>query len=130
MVGEGLHSAREVLNIVFPDTKPRPTSLPARGRKGKEKSGLAVPISGLIPGMAMHFANCCHPLPGDRIVGIVTTGKGVTIHTIDCDTLEMFADAPERWLDVAWAKDQEPTENRVGRLRVVVANEAGSLGNL
>ena len=37
--------------------------------------------------MALHFAGCCHPLPGDRIVGIVTTGKGVTIHTIDCDTL-------------------------------------------
>ena len=45
------------------------------------------PIRGLIPGMAVHFAGCCHPLPGDRIVGIVTTGKGVTIHTIDCDTL-------------------------------------------
>ena len=52
--------------------------------------------------MAVHFAGCCHPLPGDRIVGIVTTGKGVTIHTIDCDTLESFADTPERWLDVAW----------------------------
>ena len=52
----------------------------------------AVPIRGLIPGMALHFAGCCHPLPGDRIVGIVTTGKGVTIHTIDCDTLENFAD--------------------------------------
>ena len=52
--------------------------------------------------MAVHFAGCCHPLPGDRIVGIVTTGKGVTIHTIDCATLESFADAPERWIDVAW----------------------------
>ena len=61
-----------------------------------------MPIRGLIPGMALHFAGCCHPLPGDRIVGIVTTGKGVTIHTIDCDTLESFADEPERWLDVAW----------------------------
>jgi GTP pyrophosphokinase len=54
----------------------------------------------------------------------------VTIHTIDCDTLEMFAETPERWLDVAWAVDHEPVENRVGRLRVVVANEAGSLGSL
>ena len=51
--------------------------------------------------MALHFAGCCHPLPGDRIVGIVTTGKGVTIHTIDCETLESFAETPERWLDVA-----------------------------
>jgi GTP diphosphokinase / guanosine-3',5'-bis(diphosphate) 3'-diphosphatase len=127
-VGEGLSSAREVVNLVFPDVKPKPAP-PARGRRRKEKS-LAVPIAGLIPGMAMHFAGCCHPLPGDRIVGIVTTGKGVTIHTIDCDTLEMFAEEPERWLDVAWAQDHEPVDSHVGRLRVVVANEAGSLGGL
>ena len=67
---------------------------------------MAVPIRGLIPGMALHFAGCCHPLPGDRIVGIVTTGKGVTIHTIDCETLESFAETPERWLDVAWSSDE------------------------
>ncbi len=54
--------------------------------------------------MAVHFAGCCHPLPGDRIVGIVTTGKGVTIHTIDCETLEGFADTPERWIDVSWER--------------------------
>ena len=65
-----------------------------------------MPIRGLIPGMALHFAGCCHPLPGDRIVGIVTTGKGVTIHTIDCETLESFADEPERWLDVAWSNER------------------------
>ena len=91
---------------------------------------MAIPIPGLIPGMAMHFAGCCHPLPGDRIVGIVTTGKGVTIHTIDCETLESFADAPERWLDVAWHMDPAKTEAHVGRLHVVVANEPGSLGSL
>ena len=72
--------------------------------------------------MAMHFAGCCHPLPGDRIVGIVTTGKGVTIHTIDCETLESFADAPERWLDVAWDIDPTTTPGHVGRLHVVIAN--------
>ena len=44
------------------------------------------------PRHGLHFAGCCHPLPGDRIVGVVTTGKGITIHTIDCETLEQFAD--------------------------------------
>ena len=88
-----------------------------------------MPIRGLIPGMALHFAGCCHPLPGDRIVGIVTTGKGVTIHTIDCDTLESFADEPERWLDVAWSSDEaEPVH--VGRINVTIANEPGNLGSL
>jgi GTP pyrophosphokinase len=78
----------------------------------------------------MHFAGCCHPLPGDRIVGIVTTGKGVTIHTIDCETLESFAETPERWLDVAWDQDPNSTEQHVGRLSVVITNQPGSLGSL
>ncbi len=61
-----------------------------------------MPVTGLVPGMAVHYAGCCHPLPGDRIVGIVTTGKGVTIHTRDCPTLESFAATPERFIDVDW----------------------------
>jgi GTP pyrophosphokinase len=88
-----------------------------------------VPLKGLIPGMAVHFAHCCHPLPGDRIVGIVTTGKGVTVHTIDCETLQSFQDTPERWVDLAWdVSDSEVP--RLGRLHLVVANEPGSLGSL
>ncbi|HJO86953.1 MAG TPA: ACT domain-containing protein, partial [Rhodospirillales bacterium] len=86
-------------------------------------------IKGLIPGMALHFAGCCHALPGDRIVGIVTKGRGITIHTIDCEILEEFADTPERWVDVAWEEDAN-SELRAGRVEIVVTNEPGSLGEL
>jgi GTP diphosphokinase / guanosine-3',5'-bis(diphosphate) 3'-diphosphatase len=79
--------------------------------------------------MALHFAGCCDPRPGDRIVGIVTTGKGVTIHTIDCDTLESFSNEPERWLDVAWSSE-ETDAGHVGRINVTIANEPGNLGSL
>ncbi|MBL9034838.1 MAG: bifunctional (p)ppGpp synthetase/guanosine-3',5'-bis(diphosphate) 3'-pyrophosphohydrolase [Rhodospirillaceae bacterium] len=136
-IGEGMLGAREVLNAVFPGIR-QPTApekvVPigrqrAKSAKGGGK-GNAIPIRGLIPGMAMHFAGCCHPLPGDRIVGIVTTGKGVTIHTIDCETLESFADTPERWLDVAWDQDPNGVEQHVGRLAVVITNQPGSLGSL
>ena len=89
-----------------------------------------MPIKGLIPGMAVHMARCCHPLPGDRIVGIVTTGKGVTIHTIDCDTLETFADTPERWIDVSWGEGKDSPESHVGRINIIIQNEPGSLGTL
>ena len=80
--------------------------------------------------MAVHFARCCHPLPGDRIVGIVTTGKGVTIHTIDCEILETYGDTPERWLDVSWDIEAENEDIHVGRVQLSVLNEPGSLGNL
>ena len=56
-----------------------------------------MPVTGLVPGMAYTFAGCCHPVPGDEIVGIVTTGKGVTIHGRDCQTLASFAATPERY---------------------------------
>ena len=77
-----------------PSLAPRPGRAPARDG--------GMPITGLVAGMAVHYAGCCHPLPGDRIVGIVTTGKGVTIHTKDCQTLESFAATPERFIDVDW----------------------------
>jgi GTP pyrophosphokinase len=77
--------------------------------------------------MAMHYAGCCHPIPGDRIVGIVATGRGVTIHTMDCETLENFADQPERWLDVSWDADPNESQFYVGRLKAQVAHEPGAL---
>ncbi len=135
-VGAGNTTGHEVIAAVFPGLKPAPepkTPGTKRGRPNKKPGGKetnAIPITGLIPGMAINFAGCCHPLPGDRIVGIVTTGKGVTIHTIDCETLESFADAPERWLDVSWHVDPLKADAHVGRLHVVVANEPGSLGSL
>ena len=129
-VGQGLVTGRAVVNAVFPQQQDRGKVVSlARARRKVGHNDTAVAIRGLIPGMALHFAGCCHPLPGDRIVGIVTTGKGVTIHTIDCDTLENFADTPERWLDVAWS-NSEGDPIHVGRLNVMIANEPGNLGSL
>ncbi len=131
-VGEGHLTGREVVVAIHPElraTRPKAASPKRRSAKPDAKDD-AVPITGLIPGMAVHFAGCCHPLPGDRIVGIVTTGKGVTIHTIDCETLESFTDSPERWLDVSWNVSRNGAEMHVGRLHVIIANEPGSLGAL
>jgi GTP pyrophosphokinase len=132
-VAMGNHTPREVLTAVFPGVKDAEESdkvVPlAKGRQRQGKISNAVPIKGLIPGMAVHYAHCCHPLPGDRIVGIVTTGKGVTVHTIDCETLGAFAETPERWVDLAWDVEGA-ADGHTGRLHVVVANEPGSLGSL
>ena len=135
-VGAGHHTGREVVEAIFPGTRDKADDdkvVPlarARGNQGKDEGRGGVSIKGLIPGMAVHFANCCHPLPGDRIVGIVTTGKGVTIHTIDCETLEEFVDAPERWLDVSWDIDNKAPDIHVGRVHLTVLNVPGSLGEL
>jgi GTP diphosphokinase / guanosine-3',5'-bis(diphosphate) 3'-diphosphatase len=95
-----------------------------------DRSSNAIAIRGLTPGMAVHYSNCCHPLPGDKIIGILTPGKGVAIHTKDCETLESFVDAPERWVEVAWDLGPEMPESRVGRINLIVNNERGVLGTV
>ena len=131
-VGAGLSTARELFTAVFPGHRFSPLpDADAKKKTALAKSGENMPVAirGMIPGMAIHFARCCHPLPGDRIVGIVTTGKGVTVHTIDCETLEAFAETPERWLDIAW-DNQSNNNDVVGRIDVTVANEPGALGTI
>lgn len=138
-IGSGTIVAREVFKTIFPSHKteaakqseknllyPRPQTTPGQ----REKKDKPMPIKGLVPGMAVHFARCCHPLPGDRIVGIVTTGKGVTVHTIDCDTLETFADTPERWIDISWGEGPDAPEAHIGRIEITFENKQGALGTL
>ena len=136
-VGKGVHTGREVVNAVFPGMRiaERIGNVVQLGRsrarrEAAELKGDAVPIRGLIPGMAVHYGACCHPLPGDRIVGIVTKGRGVNVHTIDCEQLGEFADDSERWLDLAWDVNPDTSEIQTGRIRVVVVNEPGALGSL
>jgi GTP pyrophosphokinase len=132
-IGSGHFSARDVFKTIFPAHKTETAKASSTDPKDYTMARVAgsdkpLPIKGLIPGMAVHMARCCHPLPGDRIVGIVSTGKGVTIHTIDCDTLETFADTPERWIDVAWGEGPDSPESHVGRLKITFFNQPGALG--
>jgi len=138
-VGNQNLGARDVVHAAYPELRqsPRaPRMVPPSARSSG--SGVVatvdggVPITGLVPGMAVHFAGCCHALPGDRIVGIVTTGKGVTIHTRDCPTLESFAATPERFIDVDWdyAAASRQRGQHLGRISVIAANETGALANV
>lgn len=136
-IGSGHFAGKDVFRTIFPAHKMETAAAAKENDPDKiayakrpDGGGKPMPIKGLIPGMAVHFARCCHPLPGDRIVGIVTTGKGVTIHTIDCETLETFADTPERWIDVSWGEGPDSPEAHIGRLEVTISNEAGALAAL
>lgn len=138
-VGASLQSGRDIFNAAFPDHKSKAAEklvqtpeavLATQAKPSKPQHSAPLALQGLIPGMAVHFARCCHPLPGDTIVGIVSTGRGVTIHTSDCQTLDSFRAAPERWIDVGWGDAYGKESFMVGRLTVVVTNEPNSLGAL
>jgi GTP pyrophosphokinase len=146
-VGSGHIGPKDVVHAAYPEMLeaargPRMMpSLLARAPAAKapsRDSGMA--ITGLVSGMAVHYAGCCHPLPGDPIVGIVTTGKGVTIHTKRCSTLESFAATPERFIDVDWdyaatvadgaGGARHKGETHTGRISVIATNEPNTLANL
>jgi GTP pyrophosphokinase len=109
--------------------------MPAMAPRSQPRTGHHLPITGLVPGMAIQYAGCCHPLAGDRIVGIVATGKGVTIHTADCPTLETFAATPERFIDVGWdpsafTPQKGEADGHIGRISVIAHNEQGALASI
>ncbi len=85
-------------------------------------------ITGLADGVAVHMAKCCHPILGDKIVGIFTTGKGLTVHSRGCSSLAKFTEMPELWVDVNWG--QVAHKQMSGRIRAVIFNEPGALAAL
>ncbi|MDG2244069.1 MAG: bifunctional (p)ppGpp synthetase/guanosine-3',5'-bis(diphosphate) 3'-pyrophosphohydrolase [Rhodospirillaceae bacterium] len=132
-VGEGEVMARQVLEAIYPGAKAslltKVVNISKARKRGAKSNESAVPIKGLTPGLALHLSECCHPLPGDRIVGILTAGKGVDVHTIDCDSLIQLADESESWLDIVW-DDKKTGDMLMGRVNLVVLNEPGSLSAL
>ena len=79
-------------------------------------------------GMAVQFSKCCHPIPGDRIIGLISKGHGMAIHTHDCPVLAKTHHEPERMLDVEW--DNETHKLHDVNIRIVVANERGVLAQV
>jgi RelA/SpoT family (p)ppGpp synthetase len=73
--------------------------------------------------------NCCQPLPGERIVGIATRGKGVIVHRIDCERLAAYEDQTDRWIDLHWTEGKNAAVHAAG-IEVTMANDTGVLGRI
>lgn len=84
-----------------------------------------ISIRGLTPGVAFELAPCCHPVPGDRIVGIRRKGETVLVHAIDC--LELANGVDTDWLDLAWGNR---SQGAVGRLNVTLYDRPGTLAEM
>jgi guanosine-3',5'-bis(diphosphate) 3'-pyrophosphohydrolase len=135
-VGEGTISPRLILDAVR-GGKPAPAVedvedkvVPLRRARSSPPAANNTDsrIRGLLPGMAVAYAGCCHPVPGDPIVGVVRTGRAVTIHRSDCRNLGRRAADAGRWLDLGWNGAQDA--KAIARLQVMTMNQPGSLGSL
>ncbi|MBS3650677.1 bifunctional (p)ppGpp synthetase/guanosine-3',5'-bis(diphosphate) 3'-pyrophosphohydrolase [Pseudaminobacter sp. 19-2017] len=154
-VGRGELTSSDVLRAVYPDykeervTTPPPQQreegwsrlrnaagmlfqLPGRGsRKDRkaEKSGGAVPIRGVGGDLPVRFAPE-GAVPGDRIVGIMQAGVGITVYPIQSPALNAFDDQPERWIDVRWDIEESNRERFPARISVTAINAPGSLAEI
>lgn len=79
-------------------------------------------------GMVVSFPKCCHPIPGDPILGHVSTGKGLVIHHQACRNVIDFRNNPDKWVDVQWARDI--TSEFTAEIRMVITNQRGALANI
>ena len=130
-VGYGKISAGQIIGKILPQEKiqeraeHKESRLTAVLNKIKGTSSSAVEISG-VDDVLVRFAKCCNPVPGDEIIGFITRGKGVSIHTADCQ-LALESD-PERRIDVAWNKGKSSV--LPVKIRVLCHDVKGILANI
>jgi GTP pyrophosphokinase/guanosine-3',5'-bis(diphosphate) 3'-pyrophosphohydrolase len=87
------------------------------------------PVVGLTADQTFRRANCCQPVPGERIVGITYRGQGVVVHAIDCPALEEFEDQTARWVDLHWHSGRHAPVFTI-TLDLTISNDAGVLGRI
>ena len=98
--------------------------------KVPDATGPAIPIRGINSELPVRFAPDGGAVPGDRIVGILTPGEGITIYPIQSHALGEFEDTPERWLDVRWDEEENTPQRFPARVAVQSVNEPGSLAQI
>ncbi|WP_395670364.1 RelA/SpoT family protein [Phenylobacterium sp.] len=132
-VGRGRILPPQVLEAVFPGLKAAEReAATARQRIEEGKAAkLYVRGGGLTPGVSIHFGECCSPVPGDRIVGILETdGRGLTVHTIDCERLAEYEEDETLWRDLQWTPEAERNSIARARLTATIRNAPGVLGQV
>lgn len=130
-VAEGIVARHDVVMALYPDYQDENKQIKAiKNSLKKKKFDDALPIDGLITGMAMHFAGCCNPIPGDLIVGVINTGTGVTIHNQTCHNLKNLFLNPQRIINVCFKENNESQQFYSSRIRIVVENKSGSLADV
>ena len=128
-VGYGRISPRQAVNRLLPEQPQQPDQAvepgPRAEKQVKEPEGIT--IKG-IEGVLYHTAKCCSPIPGDRLMGFISRGKGVSVHRRDCSNLERLATDEARLVRVEWKPMKDISA--LARLLVITEDKPGVLANL
>jgi GTP pyrophosphokinase len=126
-IGYGKVSAHLVANKLAPVKPHEVPVLKKFFRKPAKPEGGGMKISG-VDNMLIHLSKCCNPVPGDKVVGFITRGRGVSVHTMDCPNVEELSFDKERLVEVSWG-DFQPSAHMV-RILVKTQEKPGMLGSV
>jgi len=90
----------------------------------------SLPILGVTNKMPIKLAECCTPLLGENIVGILVEGKGIYVHLLNCSTLERFSDYPELWYELTWDNKNIEKLSQLSKISIILQNKVGSLNRV
>ena len=124
-IAEGVISRDEVLSVIYPNFQIKDKD------KSKENNEF-LPIDGLISDMAINFAPCCNPIPGDKIVGIINVGSGVMVHSKNCSKIVNMPPNNNILIDVCWSREAQQDNDHYynSRIKITLKNHHGSLAQV
>jgi len=130
-LGRGELSMNAFVEAVFPGRSDREAEDGVQDLDLIDDESLRLYVKGdsINPGVGMNLAPCCSPIPGDRIVGLQEAGRGIIIHTIDCDELASEEDDMESWIDLGWRRAAKQVAS-TGRLNATIQHIPGALADV
>jgi len=133
-IGKATLCAKKTLKTLYPESFKSTKNLSFSKKTPPIHKGIKINnssvIDGLITKMAVHFAKCCHPVPGDTITGAVSSGKGVVIHRSICKMLDQFKNQPSKKLELGWEIKPKNLKYYLARISIKIKNEPKALGNI
>jgi len=133
-IGLGKLNCSDVLIALLPEKKiinqDKKIVVLNKMRQKKDTKNSAIVINGFTSGMSIHYSKCCHPIPGDELIGYIASGKGLMIHTMDCEKINSIKLNKEKFVKLSWGYDLNKKQNFTSKIKVVIKNEVGSLGEL
>ena len=134
LIGNGTILPSKIISSLFPEKKLLENNekviLLNKVKEKKEDLTSSIQLSGLTPGMSIHYAKCCLPIPGDDVLAFIIEGKGLMIHHDTCDDLKKIKVNKSKILRVSWDRISSKKDDFIAKINVSIKNKIGSLGNL
>jgi GTP pyrophosphokinase len=132
-VGFGKYSPRQVLSRLYPEEEVenklgKREEIGTQARKSREKARREGIVVDGVNDLMVRFAHCCNPLPGDDVVGIITRGRGISVHTVDCPNIEADRYDNDRVVEIHW--DEKVKVPRTVRIRITSEDVRGILAEM